>query len=168
MKAVCCAGLHSKGAYELLKARERQTLIGGKTMRMLTIREAKGEPFRCSSDVYEMMKEEAKADRECCWVLHINGQNKVIEKELVSMGTVDHSMVHPREVFRKALIMGASSIIVVHNHPSGEATQSEADIQCSKKLNNAADVLGIRLLDFIIIATEGFKSFGDENIGGFV
>ncbi len=87
-------------------------------LKILQIREAQGDIYTDPGAIAKSMEMEAKADRECFWVLHLNNRNQVIEKELVSMGILDSSLVHPREVFRKACINSSISLITVHNHPS--------------------------------------------------
>jgi len=83
------------------------------------VKEATEEKLNSPEKIYRFMQGEAKIDRECVWVLHLNSKLKLIEKELVSMGTIDTALVHPREIFKKAILNGSSTIIVVHNHPSG-------------------------------------------------
>ena len=133
----------------------------------LTIREASGGSFRSSADVFESMKAEALIDRECAWVLHLNSANKIIEKELVSMGTISQALVQPREIYRRAIMNGSAAIILVHNHPSGVVKPSDADIRCSSNLKKAEKILNIPILDFIIIGREEYLSFAEESIGGF-
>ena len=133
----------------------------------ITVREANGEPFHSPSKIYASMKAEAEIDRECCWVLHVNSRNRIIYKELVSMGTVNASLVAPREVFRRAIIQGSSAIVVVHNHPSGDPDPSMDDIKICTRLIEAAEIIDIKLLDFIVIGTDGYVSFMEKNVGGF-
>ena len=132
----------------------------------LTIQEPKGEEYHRSRDVYEDMKAESQIDRECMWVLHL-GAGKVIKKELVAMGKGNGAYITPREVFRRAIIEGATQIIMVHNHPSGDPTPSEADNEICETFVKASELLGIVLLDFIVIGTKGYTSFADEGLGGF-
>jgi DNA repair protein RadC len=106
-------------------------------IKILQIRESTGETVTSPKYVAEMMTEESKADRECLWVLHLNAQNKIIEKELVAVGTVNSAIVGPREVFKKAIINSVSGIIAVHNHPSGEPEPSSEDIQIHRRLEQA-------------------------------
>ncbi len=73
-----------------------------------------------------MMREEARADRECFWILHLNNRNRVIEKELISIGIGNSCLIHPREVFKKAIVNGAECIITVHNHPGGKVEPLES------------------------------------------
>jgi DNA repair protein RadC len=110
------------------------------------------------------MTEEAKADRECFWVLHLNVKNKLIEKELISIGTVSSSLVHPREVFKKAILNGASSMITIHNHPSDDTTPSKDDRVIWKRLDETGKIVGIQVLDHLIISPSGAYFSGKEGI----
>jgi DNA repair protein RadC len=100
------------------------------------------------------MAEEARFDRECFWVLHLSTSHKVIEKELVSVGTVDNCLVHAREVFKKAILNGAYGIITVHNHPGGTSKPSKEDREIWRYLDKSADMLGIEVLDHMIITSD--------------
>lgn len=142
------------------------TQIKGK-VRFLTIKEATGTPFTFASDIYDFMKAETKIDRECVWVIHLTGRNKVIEKELVSMGTINSSLMGAREIFRRAIIQGSAAIIIVHNHPSGDPEPSMEDIQVCLNLSNAAEILNVELLDFMVIGFDEYVSFADRKVGGF-
>ena len=92
-------------------------------------------------------------------VLFLDGKNAVIAAERQQTGTVNHAPVYPREVMKRALELGAQALIVVHNHPSGDPTPSEADIDMTKALRAAADHLGLVLHDHLIIARGGHASF---------
>ena len=96
-------------------------------LNLLQVKETSGDAVHSPNAVAGLMTEEARADRECFWVLHLNSGNKIIEKELVSMGTVNSSLVHCREVFKKSIVFGATSIITVHNHPANHAQPSKED-----------------------------------------
>ncbi|MBE9594884.1 MAG: JAB domain-containing protein [Proteobacteria bacterium] len=133
----------------------------------LMIEEAKGTEYHNPEDVWKDMKSEAKIDRECMWVLHMNGQNKIIKKELVAMGKGNAAFITPREVFRRAIIEGSINIILVHNHPGGDPTSSDADIETCKTIKEAGKLLGMPLTDFFVIAQSGYTSFADKGIGGF-
>lgn len=124
-------------------------------IKILEVREASGEIVGSPNAVALIMSEEARADRECFWVLHLNTKNQVIEKELVSIGTLNASLVHPREVFKKAIVNGTASIITVHNHPSGQIEPSEKDREIWERLDSAGEILGIIVLDHIIITSNG-------------
>lgn len=90
-------------------------------------------------------------DKEHFFVISLNTKNKVKFVELVSIGTANSSLVHPREVFRRCIIRGASAAIVCHNHPSGESEPSEEDINITKRLVEAGKIVGIEILDHVII-----------------
>lgn len=96
-------------------------------------------------------------------VLFLDKRNKLIADERQNRGTVDHTPLYPREIVKRALELGASAIILVHNHPSGDPTPSRADIDMTKEVQDAAAKLGIALHDHLIISREGpasFKSLG--------
>ena len=84
--------------------------------------------------------------------------------ELVSMGTLTSALVHPRETFRRAVMHGSARIIVAHNHPSGEVDPSEGDTETTKVLFEAANILGIRMLDHLIFAKGKFFTFRDNKV----
>lgn len=133
-------------------------------IKILQIKESTGIQFSNSREVFNMMREEAKADREIFWVLHLNRKNKIIEKELAAVGCLDSAPVHPREIFRKAVINSSAAIICVHNHPSGDLKPSKADDDIAKQLFFAADIMGIPIIDFIIISPKGYYSFADDGL----
>lgn len=96
-------------------------------------------------------------------ILFLNHKNTLIADEVQQQGTVDHTPVYPREVVKRALELGASSIILAHNHPSGDPTPSQADIEMTKKVIEAAKAVGIAVYDHLIIAESShysFKSYG--------
>ena len=125
-------------------------------LKLLRVRETSGDVLSTSDAVSELMRDEAKADRECFWVLHLSTANRVIEKELVSMGTLDCSLVHPREVFKRAVLNGASGIITVHNHPGCSCKPSNADKEIWDILDRAGRLLDIEVLDHMIITPNGY------------
>ena len=127
-------------------------------IKLLEVREASGEFLNSPKDVFDLMRDEARADRECFWVLHLNTKNRVIEKELISMGVVNASMIMPREVFRKAVINGTVSILSVHNHPSGDLKPSSEDRRTWDMLRKAGEILNIPVIDNLIVSTQGVFS----------
>lgn len=124
-------------------------------IKFLKVTEASGDTIHSAQTVASLMAEEAKADRECFWVLHLNSVNQIIEKELVSIGTVNSSIVHPREVFKKAILNSATGIITVHNHPGGQTEPSKDDKVIWETLKEAGKILGIKVLDHLIITSSG-------------
>ena len=97
-------------------------------------------------------------DCECLAVLLLNTRRKVKGHHLVSIGTMDTILVHPREVFRLAIVTAASAVILMHNHPSGESSPSEADIKVTRDLIRAGQLLKLELLDHVIIGTGNISS----------
>ena len=96
---------------------------------------------------------------ECFHVLFLDRKNKLIADERQQRGTVDHTPVYPREVVKRALELGASAVILVHNHPSGDPTPSQADIAMTEAVVEAAAKLDIRVHDHVVIGREGHASF---------
>ncbi|MDO8847803.1 MAG: DNA repair protein RadC [Coriobacteriia bacterium] len=102
------------------------------------------------------------SDREHFWALALNTRNQLIRVIEVSVGSLNASIVHPRELFKEAVRLSAASVVVVHNHPSGDPTPSGADIQLTRRLVKAGDVLGIEVLDHVVIGDSGeHASFRD-------
>jgi DNA repair protein RadC len=93
------------------------------------------------------------AAQECFIVIALNAKNRVIEKHLVSLGTVSSALVHPRECFRPLIQSGASSCILAHNHPSSDPTPSAEDIKITKQLIGAGEIMGIKVLDHVVIGS---------------
>jgi len=91
------------------------------------------------------------SDKEHFWALALNTKNQLLKIIEVSIGSLNASIVHPRELFKEAVKVSAASVVVVHNHPSGDPTPSGADIQLTRRLVKAGDVLGIEVLDHVVI-----------------
>jgi DNA repair protein RadC len=105
----------------------------------------------------------AEADREHLVVLLLNNKNRRIGINTVSIGSLTSSLAHPREVFKVAILANAAAIIVAHNHPSGEPQPSREDVELTQRLHAAADLLGIKLLDHIILGENGcWYSFPED------
>jgi len=103
-------------------------------------------------------------DREYLIVLSLDTKNKVNALSVVSIGSLNSSIVHPREVFKIAILSNAASIIISHNHPSGDTTPSTEDLNITKRLKECGKILGIDLVDHIIIGNEKYLSFKEEGI----
>ncbi len=99
--------------------------------------------------------------------LYLNARLEVVKVELISLGTVDTSLVHPREVFRPAIVGRFSGLIVLHNHPSGNVEPSVEDINVTSRLKEAAKILGFILHDHIIFSGEKFKSIIDHSVNDY-
>lgn len=98
------------------------------------------------------------------WIVYLNNSNKVISKSQLSKGGITGTLVDVRLVFKTALEMGATSVILCHNHPSGALTASDADKQITKKLKLAGESLDIKVLDHLIVTERNYFSFADEGI----
>jgi DNA repair protein RadC len=100
-----------------------------------------------------------REQREHFVVLLLNARHEVMTLETVSVGSLNASIVHPREVFKPAVLASAASLVLVHNHPSGDPDPSEEDISITKRLVEVGDLLGIGVLDHVIVASRGVVSF---------
>lgn len=98
---------------------------------------------------------------ECFVALHLNTRRRIRGHHLVSVGTLDTLLVHPREVFRTAIAAAASAIVLMHNHPSGEPTPSEADIKVTRDLIRAGQLLKMDVLDHVVIGNPTHASLRD-------
>ena len=105
-----------------------------------------------------------EADREHCLVIMLKGKNRITAINTVSIGTLTSSLVHPREVFKPAILTNAASIILAHNHPSGDPEPSEEDLETTKRLVEAGKIMGIEVLDHIIVAGDKFLSFKEKGL----
>jgi len=117
-----------------------------------------------AKDIYTLLDEYKNKQQEYFITITLDGANHVIEKRVISIGTVNQSLVHPREVFSPALCERATSIILAHNHPSGELSPSVEDINITQRLGESAKLLGIELLDHVIVSKNGYFSFNDEGL----
>ena len=114
-------------------------------------------------DAYEMIKDQLQdLDREQFIIACLNTKNEPTNISVVSVGTLNKAIVHPREVFKTAILSNAASIMAFHNHPSGETTPSQQDIQLTKRLYEAGELLGIKLLDHLIIGDGSFTSLKEK------
>ena len=110
-------------------------------------------------DAYEMIKDQLQdLDREQFIIACLNTKNEPTNISVVSVGTLNKAIVHPREVFKTAILSNAASIMAFHNHPSGDTIPSDQDIQLTHRLVEAGELLGIKLLDHLIIGNRSFTS----------
>jgi len=113
----------------------------------------------CESHFAELIK---RGLQEEFHVLTLNGSHRVIRTHQATMGLANATQIHPREVFRPAILDGAVAVILVHNHPSGDPQPSDADHMVTSKLKEAGEILGIKVLDHIIVARHGSLTICDE------
>lgn len=112
-----------------------------------------------AKDVFNIFNNDLKYKKEeHLYVLLLNTKNRLINKKLISIGTLNSSIIHPREIFKFAIKESANSIIIVHNHPSGDCEPSDEDKEITKLLIDAGNLLGIKVLDHIIIGIDNYKS----------
>ncbi len=118
-----------------------------------------------SASVFELMQPEiGELQHEEFWIIYLNNSNKIIQKNQSSKGGITGTLVDVRLVLKKALEVGATSLILAHNHPSGTLKPSAADKQITEKLKNAAQSLDIKVLDHLIITEKAYFSFADESL----
>ena len=114
-------------------------------------------------DAYEMIKEQLEGlDREQFIIACLNTKNEPTNITVVSVGSLNKAIVHPREVFKTAILSNAASIMAFHNHPSGDTTPSDQDIKLTHRLVEAGELLGIKLLDHLIIGDGSFTSLKEK------
>jgi DNA repair protein RadC len=126
----------------------RRTLEGGPA----------GAPVRGPDDVLAQVRDLVRARREHFVVLLLNARHEVDRRETVSVGSLNASIVHPREVFLPAILHTAASIVLVHNHPSGDPEPSEEDLSITRRLVQVGDLVGIAVLDHVIVGRRGVVS----------
>lgn len=124
------------------------------------------QPFTMAEVLENVLKAEQENDqmKEHFWVVGMNSRNVIQYLELVALGTLNASLVHPREVFRLAIKKRVAQIIVAHNHPSGDRSPSKDDLEITKRLVEAGNILGIQVIDHIVIGSCRYLSFKEKNL----
>ncbi len=132
-------------------------------LRLCSVPFKAGERFSNSNDLFQRYRTRFfPCNREHFYSIHLNSKNRLIREVLVSIGSLNTSVVHPREVFAPAVRDSAAAVIFMHNHPSGDPSPSREDDDCTKRLARAGQILGIRVLDHIIFGHETYYSFSDN------
>lgn len=139
-------------AFELGKRRSEESALS-----MISVRTSENAYQYIKNDLIDLNHEEF-------WILLLNRANKIVNKIKISIGGISSTLADPKIIFQKALENKASSIILVHNHPSGDCSPSDLDKQLTKKLVQAATYLDLLILDHLIITTHNYYSFADESI----
>ena len=117
----------------------------------------------CAKDVYDLLVDRyGSLKKEYFICLYLDTKNNIIKEEVVSIGTLNASLVHPREVFKTAIRESANSLILVHNHPSGDVSPSVEDEEITEMLVSAGEKVGIKVLDHLVITKGEFYSFKDQ------
>ena len=119
------------------------------------------DPQNVVKAIQASIKDKAK---EHFKLILLNTRNKIIGISTISIGTLNSNLVHPREVFKEAIAHSAASVVLAHNHPSGDSEPSEDDLIITKRLTEAGKILGVEVLDHIIITKNGFFSFKEKGL----
>ena len=117
-----------------------------------------------AQDILPLVADIAGKQQEYFVCISLNGANEVIEKRVVTIGLLDQSPVHPREVFADVIADRAAAVIFAHNHPSGELRPSAADLRMHEQLTEAGKILGLRVLDHVIVTRRGYLSFQEAGL----
>lgn len=128
--------------------------------RLVERRVVRGEPFTSSAQVFEVFGDRLRQLKvEQFWAICIDAKGRVQRELLVSQGTLSNSLVHPREVFRVAIREAASSLVLIHNHPSGDPEPSADDRELTRRLEAVGELVGIRILDHVVVGDGAYVSF---------
>lgn len=114
--------------------------------------------------VFNEFKDLANADQESLWILGLNVKNKVMCKEMISLGSLDNATVYPRMIFKRLLMTDSSSVVVVHNHPSGIPDPSNDDVRLTTIIKDGCKLMDMKLLDHVIIGEGTYFSFREKNL----
>lgn len=123
----------------------------------------KAQPISGSAAAFELAKKivDCNADREHFAAIYLDAKNVPLAWRVIAIGTVSSCLVHPREVFRPALMVGAVGVVAFHNHPSCDITPSSEDVAVTERLLRAGDLVGVRLLDHLVVGGQRFFSFAE-------
>jgi len=141
-----------KAVYETLTIKEEVNLY----LRPLT-------RYSSAEQVFETFNFLSRETKEYFFAIHLDGKNRICCIDEVSVGSLNQSIVHPREVFKTALLSSAAALILLHNHPTGDTTPSREDLEITRRLKEAGDLIGVKILDHIIIG-ESFLSFVNSGL----
>lgn len=120
--------------------------------------------IECAEDVLPLIADIRDKSQEHFVSLSLNGANEVIQKRIVTVGLLDRSLVHPRDVFADVITDRAAAVIFAHNHPSGDLQPSDEDVKTQRMLIEAGRILGIRVLDHVIVSRKGYFSFEESGL----
>lgn len=124
----------------------------------------KYQPIRQPADIIPLISGYATKRQEHFLAVPLNGAHAPISRNLITKGLVNRTLIHPREIYRKAIQQNAVAIIIAHNHPSGSVQPSDEDKYVTERLQEAGDVIGIRLLDHIVFAKDSYFSFLEHGL----
>lgn len=123
-----------------------------------------GQRYTAPSQVYDCFKFLMQETKEMFLCLHLDGKNRIVAVDLVSIGSLNQSIVHPREVFKTALLSNAAALILIHQHPTGDPTPSSEDIAITRRLREVGEIIGVKILDHIIIGDGEYLSFVERGL----
>ncbi len=132
--------------------------------RLMATKSETDDCIRSPQDVYVLTRGIRHLKKEHFVALYLDAKNGIIKKETVSIGTLNSSLVHPRELFQPAVALSAAGIILAHNHPSGDLEPSEEDVALTSRLMDAGRIMGIDILDHVIIGNKGFLSMKERSL----
>lgn len=151
-------GIGKAKACELLAAIELGKRLSYKfdNIKKINVKEARS--------IFEYYKDKlSDLKQEHFYCIYLDTKNKIIKDKLLFVGTINQSLIHPREIFKEAYLVSASSIICIHNHPSGNIRPSQNDIKVTNNLISVSNIMGINFLDHIIIGDENYYSFMEHD-----
>ena len=120
--------------------------------------------FTEPKQIYEMFLDLIPETKEHFLCLHLDGKNRIVCLDAVSIGSLNQSIVHPREVFKSAVMSSAAAIVLIHNHPSGDPTPSKEDLVITKRLKECGELLGITVMDHIVVGDGVYVSFVERGL----
>ena len=157
--------IRGKSMYEIVNSLsdKRASLVKAICCRYGEKRKNEGETFINSREIYHHFKMRLRQEQESFICVYLDNKHRIISEKMITQGTLNQSLVHPRECFAPAIQQRAAAIIFIHNHPSGEPEPSGADIKITKRLCEVGKLVGIKVLDHVIIG-DGYYSFVDEGM----
>lgn len=120
---------------------------------------------RTTDDAVGQLKEYAQRKQEYLAVLYLNARHELLQKEVIGIGSLNSMVITPKEIFSPALHLPCASIIIAHNHPSGDPEPSDDDIKFTQRIHEAGEVMGIPLIDHLVIAKSSYFSFRENKVG---
>ena len=145
-------------------ARAAQLLAAAELGRRLWPDRESSPLVRGPENIFELSRDIRAANREHFVGFYLNSRNQVLRREVISIGSLNASIVHPREVFLPAIAVSAAGLILAHNHPSGDPTPSEEDRAITRRIQEAGRLLGIELLDHVVVARDSYTSFKERRL----
>lgn len=128
------------------------------------LKDKKAEIYLKPKEIWEELKDLRDNKKEHFVIFYLDSRNQEIKREIISVGSLNANLVHPREVFEPAVRNLAAQILLAHNHPSGDPEPSEDDLEITKRLVESGKILGIEVVDHIIVVKNGFLSFKEKNL----